>query len=259
MSLRTKGKHQVETLPSAAQLQREYDSWHQRAFDADREHDDASSPWYELVRERVGDVRDLHVLEVACGRGGFVRELRQKGAIVTGCDFSKAALCVGNQRVKGTGDGGVSCRFVQGDAQSLPFADAVFDLVVSCETVEHLPDPASAISEMHRVTRPGGRLLLTTPNYFNLMGLYELYARIVHPGRKDDQPFDRRQWFPQIRDQIRAAGWRITETDGTVHQFPVIPRRSPVRLMAVEWNRTLRKLLSPFALHYFVMAEKNSA
>ena len=72
---------------------------------------------------------------------------------------------------------GGSASLVHGDAQQLPFADNSFDRIVSCETIEHLPDVRSAILEMFRVTRPGGKLFLTTPNYANLTGLYEFYAR----------------------------------------------------------------------------------
>jgi SAM-dependent methyltransferase len=147
---------------------------------------------------------------------------------------------------------------VQGDAQGLPFSDASFDIVISCETIEHVPNPWLAMKEMYRVTRAGGRLFLTTPNYLNFMGLYELYARIAHAGRKDDQPYDRRQWFPQIRKYIRHAGWNIVRTDGTVHQFPFIPGRNPVGFPSLESNRTVRRMLSPFAYHYFVVAEKRS-
>jgi SAM-dependent methyltransferase len=117
----------------------------------------------------------------------------------------------------------------------------------------------AAIREMHRVTRPGGKLFLTTPNYANLTGLYELYARMRRGLQRTDQPFDRRQWFPQIRGWIRGAGWEILGVDGTVHQFPILPGRSPMRLEAVESNHTVRKLLSPFALHYFVVAQKKVA
>ena len=148
---------------------------------------------------------------------------------------------------------------VQGDAQTLPFADKSFDVVVSCETIEHLPRVRAAISEMYRVTRPGGRLFLTTPNYFNFMGLYEIYAHYRHPGRKDDQPFDRRQWFPQVHKWTRQAGWIILRTDGTVHQFPFVPGRNPVRWEGLEASRAVRKLLSPFAYTYFVAAAKSES
>jgi len=145
---------------------------------------------------------------------------------------------------------------IQGDAQNLPFADDSFDVVVSCETIEHLPDVKSAVREMHRVTRPGGKLLLTTPNYANFMGLYEIYSLFRHPGHKDDQPFDRRQWFPQILKWVRQAGWKILRTDGAVHQFPLLPGRNPIRWKALDSKRAIRKLLSPLAYTYFVMAQK---
>jgi ubiquinone/menaquinone biosynthesis C-methylase UbiE len=232
-------------------LRSDYDAWHQRGFDGPSP-DDVSSPWYRLVREYLGIVANLRILEVACGQSGFVRELANAGAQVTGCDFSSAALNAARSRF-----GANQAALIQGDAQSLPFADNSFDLVVSCETIEHLPRVQAALEEMHRVTSPGGRLLLTTPNYFNFMGLYEIYARFRHPTRKTDQPFDRRQWFPQVHKWIRQAGWTILRTDGTVHQFPFFPGRNPVRWESLDTNRSLRKLLSPFAYTYFVAAAKS--
>jgi hypothetical protein len=109
---------------------------------------------------------------------------------------------------------------------------------------------------MWRVARNGAKLFLTTPNYANLMGLYDLYSRVRHPHQQDDQPFDRRQWTPQIRGFVRDAGWKIVRSDGTVHQLPIFPGRNPVALPRLESNRILRKLLSPFAYHYFLVAEK---
>lgn len=237
-------------------LRSDYDAWHQRIHDADPQHEDAASPWYALVREYLGPVAGLRVLEVACGRGGFVRELLLAGARVTGCDFSLAALRIARAKIA-SAPAHLFAAVTQGDAQNLPFAADSFDVVISCETIEHLPDAPAALAEMYRVTRPGGKLLLTTPNYANLMGLYELYARLRHPARRDDQPFDRRQWFPQIRQWLRNAGWTILSTDGAVHQFPVLPGHNPIRWQALESSRSLRKLLSPFALTYFVSAQKS--
>jgi SAM-dependent methyltransferase len=148
---------------------------------------------------------------------------------------------------------------VQGDAQLLPFADEAFDIVVSCETIEHVPDVKSALREMWRVARPAAKFFLTTPNYANLMGLYELYARIRHPGRRDDQPFDRRQWFLQIRRYVGGAGWTILHADGTVHQLPIFPGHNPVELPFLESNHLVRRLISPLAFHYFLLAEKRSS
>ena len=110
-------------------LRAEYDVWHQRVFDSDPEHEDASTPWYQLVRERLGDVAGLSVLEVACGRGGFVCDLHRRGARVTGCDFSSAWRCTLARR----DCGGrlwrracrASCRVMPKDCRS---RDASFDM-----------------------------------------------------------------------------------------------------------------------------------
>jgi ubiquinone/menaquinone biosynthesis C-methylase UbiE len=236
-------------------LRTEYDVWHDRVFKGDPGHEDASSPWYRLVREQIGAVAGLRILEVACGRGGFSNELALAGACVTGCDFSFVAVSVAEKKVRAA-DRRPPVTFIQGDAQNLPFANDSFDLVISCETIEHLPDVPRALREMRRVSRPGAKLFLTTPNYANFMGLYEIYSWFRHPRRKDDQPFDRRQWFPQIRKFVRGAGWTIIRTDGTVHQFPIRPGRNPIRWKGLESNRTVRKLLSPLAFTYFVMAQK---
>jgi ubiquinone/menaquinone biosynthesis C-methylase UbiE len=236
-------------------LRSDYDTWHQRIFESAPEHEDAASPWYQLVREKIDSVQDLRVLEVACGRGGFVRELARAGADVTGCDFSMSALAVGQAKIRSL-NGSTRAALIQGNAESLPFASESFDMVVSCETIEHVPDVLTALREMWRVARPGAKLFLTTPNYANLMGLYDLYARVRHPNRRDDQPFDRRQWIPQIRNYVSAAGWKIIHSDGTVHQLPIFPGRNPVLLPSLESNRVVRKLLSPLAYHYFLISEK---
>src|SRR5216117_3593434 len=102
-----------------------------------------------------------------------VRQLAKAGACVTGCDFSSAALHASCTKVFAPGRPPLAA-LVQGGAQSLPFADNSFDAVISCETIEHLPQVQAGVNEMYRVTRPGGRLFLTTPNYFNFIGLYEI-------------------------------------------------------------------------------------
>jgi 2-polyprenyl-3-methyl-5-hydroxy-6-metoxy-1,4-benzoquinol methylase len=243
-------------------LAAEYNDWHQRVFDASPEGHDAKSPWYKLVGEYLPSVEGRWVLEMACGRGGFSRLLAARGARMFGADFSSTALQIARGKSsEAEAELGARLQLAQADAQNLPYATSSFDIIISCETIEHLPDPAAALREMARVARPGARLFLTTPNYFNLMGLYYLYARARNrratPGA--DQPFDRVFLFPQIRALLRTAGWRIVRSDGTVHQFPIRPGHDPVILESLEANRALRRILSPFAFHYFVLGENAKA
>lgn len=241
-------------------LSRAYDHWHQEVFDSAPAHPDESSPWYRLVLEYLGAVENKRILEVACGRGGFSRLLASRGAHIVGADFSISALRIGQQKLREREGPPFRAVLAQADAQNLPFAANSFDVVISCETIEHLRDPRAAVREMARVARPGGLLYLTTPNYLNLMGLYELYAKVRHPGGPAGlvQPLDRRYVFFQTRRVLRNAGWKILRTDGTVYQAPLLPRHNPVEFPWLESNRTVRRLLSPFAFHYFVMAQKPS-
>ena len=236
-------------------LQIEYDAWHTRYHELNTGYDDTSTPWYRWVAQRMIDVRGLRTLEVACGRGGFVRALARKGAYAVGLDFSRAALKIGRERSLNFEEESRAA-FVQGDAHSLPFPDGYFDVIVSCETIEHLPQPEKGVSEFHRVAKPGGILFLTTPNYFNLMGLYEFYSKFRHPKRGPDQPYDRIQFFFQTRRLLKQAGWQIQKSDGVVHQLPIFPGRNPVRLRSIDENESLRSLLRIFAYTYCLIAKK---
>jgi 2-polyprenyl-3-methyl-5-hydroxy-6-metoxy-1,4-benzoquinol methylase len=240
-------------------LAKEYNDWHQRVFDSAPEHTDEDTPWYGLVLEHLIPVEGKRVLEIACGRGGFSKLLASKGAVMFGADFSSTALQIAQTKISGVGNGNCRVMFAQADAQQLPYADESFDVIVSCETIEHLLDPSSAIKEMARVCRAGGLLYLTTPNYFNAMGLYLIYARLRRrrPTPGSDQPIDRAFLFPEIRRMLQHEGWRIIRSDGTVHQVP-LPGRNPVRLSFPEHTPALRRSLAIFALHQFLMARKKA-
>jgi len=238
-------------------LAQEYDEWHQRVMASSAQDLDERSPWYHLVLEYLAPVEGKKVLEVACGRGGFVRLLASRGAWVCGADFSIAALGMGLRKM-GMGNGAdARASLTQADAHHLPYADASFDVIVSCETIEHLVDPLAAVREMARVCRTGGLLYLTTPNYANLLGLYELYARLRRRKRESEfaQPLDRRSIFLETRRMLRQAGWEILDSDGTVHQV-VLPKRNPVRVGFLERKRWVRRWLSPLALHYLLIGRK---
>src|ERR1700692_24999 len=111
-------------------LRTEYDAWHTRYNDLNSEYDDTSAPWYQWVAQNMIDVQGLRTLEVACGRGGFVRMLARMGADAVGLDFSWAAVKIGRERSLRS-DQERRATFVQGDAHALPFPDDCFDLVIS--------------------------------------------------------------------------------------------------------------------------------
>ena len=91
------------------------------------------------------------VLDVATGSGVVAHAASQRGTIVHGLDFSPAMLAVASARHAGI-------IFDQGDAEALPYADGMFDAVVSNFGVHHVPRPVLALREAFRVLRPGGRI-----------------------------------------------------------------------------------------------------
>lgn len=240
----------------SARLAEAYDRWHQNIFRSG-ESPDQDSPWYRLVLEYLVPVQGKRILEVACGRGGFSTVLESRGAIVCGADFSAAALRISQQKTSQGNVHSSRIMFSRADAHHLPFATSAFDLVISCETIEHLTDPPAALEEMARVCKSGGLLYLTTPNYLNLMGLYLIYDEILRKDRQSPmtQPLDHRWLFLKVRRIVARSGWKILKSDGTVHQLP-FPGRSPIRLNFLERDPLLRRLLSPTAFHYFMLATK---
>ena len=121
--------------------------------------------YYRALHRHVGRSlgRELpataRVLDAGCGTGGLLRHLRgqQPGWSLTGLDFSPLACELARDRT------GVEIE--QGSIAALPFPDAGFDAVVSCDVVCQVADPAQALREFHRVLRPGGSMVLTMPAY----------------------------------------------------------------------------------------------
>ena len=116
------------------------------------------------------------VLDLGCGPGVDARGLAGRSRQVVGVDHDAALLAAAQ--------GGEDPRpcFIRADAQDLPFVSASFDAVRAERLLQHVGDPAGVISEMTRVTRVGGRLLLIDTDWASLSigcGPVEIERRIV--------------------------------------------------------------------------------
>jgi demethylmenaquinone methyltransferase/2-methoxy-6-polyprenyl-1,4-benzoquinol methylase len=109
--------------------------------------------WRRAVVAAVAPAPGQRILDLAAGTGTSSEPFRSAGAEVVPCDFSLVMLSVGKARQP-------ALPFAAGDALRLPFADASFDAVTISFGLRNVSDPAGALREMARVTRPGGRLVV---------------------------------------------------------------------------------------------------
>jgi SAM-dependent methyltransferase len=100
------------------------------------------------------------VLDVACGESYGSNMLALVAARVTGVDISEHAIA----HAAGQYGDRENLQFIQGDCQNLPLPDASVDVAVSLETIEHIEEQEAFVGELRRVLRPGGLLVMSSPN-----------------------------------------------------------------------------------------------
>ena len=111
----------------------------------------------ELAAVKPGD----RALDLCCGTGDLALALAQRGAEVVGLDFSGAMLEIAEKRRQKNPQSQIpNPKFVQGDAQQIPFPDAMFDAVTVGYGLRNLASWETGLAEMRRVAKPGGRLVV---------------------------------------------------------------------------------------------------
>ena len=133
---------------------------------------------------------------------------------------------------------------------SFPFADESFDLVLCFETVEHFPDPGRIIAELGRLTRPGGLLVVTTPNVL-WEPVHALAAILEYHHSEGPHRF-----IPigKLRTMVREAGYTIEEDETTV----LVPGGPRFLIRIGEWieKNTSKTLMPLLGLRRIIIGRK---
>jgi 2-polyprenyl-3-methyl-5-hydroxy-6-metoxy-1,4-benzoquinol methylase len=151
------------------------------------------------------------VLDVGCSSGYLAEPLSRRGNTVVGLELDPEAAREAERWCERVLVGSV-------ETMELPFEPASFDAVVCGDVVEHLRDPGAALARLRPLLRPGGRLVVSTPNVANwavrlslLAGRWQYTDRGIL-DRTHTHLFTRRT----LVDTIERAGYRVVRVDWTV-------------------------------------------
>ncbi|QBD80641.1 3-demethylubiquinone-9 3-O-methyltransferase [Ktedonosporobacter rubrisoli] len=162
-------------------------------------------------------LRQQQVLEIGCGGGMICQELAHRGAEMVGLDPSAGALQAARERIQKAGLGN-SVHFDQGCAESLPYADGSFSVIVCLDVLEHVSDLPKTIWEIARVLAPGGIFIFDTINRTWLARLILIWIGErffqrwgLWPGLHDYHSFIKPR---ELRALIRATHLQVREMTG---------------------------------------------
>jgi len=129
----------------------------------------------EAVVDRVGQYAAIpgkNVLDVGCGTGGIAVAFARKGAHVVGIDSGNTdPLSIKKARARAQEER-TDIDFVYGDAQSMPFREKAFDIIVCNDVIEHVAGPGRLAKEIAAALKSQGILYLSAPNRFSLPNIY---------------------------------------------------------------------------------------
>ena len=167
--------------------------------------------------ERLHLTPGARILDAPCGAGALSLVLLRRGFDVASADLEGEARPFLGERLRIVDLNG-----------TWPWSDAAFDAICTVEGIEHLENAFAFLREMRRVLRPGGTVVLTTPNTLSLRSR----VRFLGSGfyHQDPRPLDESErhplhhiglrTFPELRYALHASGLRLTEV-GHTHVKPI--------------------------------------
>jgi 2-polyprenyl-3-methyl-5-hydroxy-6-metoxy-1,4-benzoquinol methylase len=160
---------------------------------------------YRFLRPEATDI----ILDTGCGEGTLSARIAAECRTVHAIDIAGNALAARRRSI-------ANLVFQKMNIEALAFADAFFDKIVCVETLEHVIDPRKAIAELHRVLKPGGRLVVSYPtNNRTTMQRLRLARRVEISEHLTEWSYD------EVVARVTAAGFVLEDAEGLVFDFGV--------------------------------------
>ena len=222
------------------------------------------------------DKQSLNILDCGCGAGIFLCDFLERGHNLVGIDISETMLCATRENVQSVIDTkGLknSCNLLLSDIEKLPFADETFDVVNVIGVLQYLNTDKKCISELSRVTKPGGILIVTLPNiakinnifdpyyYFELAGI--LTGKILKKShtifggktkkksRKRRNFTDKRYFYRQTDDMFSSQGVRAVKWESvsfgsfTFWKKDILSTQKSMKISNIIKKLSDKKIFSP--------------
>ncbi|MFA5133932.1 MAG: class I SAM-dependent methyltransferase [Patescibacteria group bacterium] len=222
-----------------------------------------SVPWQQDVLfdflKKIKAAKNSKILDAGSGIGNNIKTLLKFSSDITAADISKGALNISKEKINGT-----AVNYALADLHKLFFADNYFDVVICTEVLEHCANPMQVMSELKRITKNGGSIVISAPNYFNLAGLYKKIFEIIFRKNWDawgthEGGVENFMSFHKLRNYFAKLDLKIVEERGgdlirswtpffkkyyqfiDKHPFLQINKKWPFKFMAMNYFCILRK------------------
>lgn len=173
---------------------------------------------------QTGDRAAVRILDIPAGAGKLTTVLREQGFSVTASDINRA-----------------QDDYVYSDmTKRLPFADGSYDVVICLEGIEHIPNPVDLINELSRITKPGGTVILSTPN------ISSMYSRFTFLFTGFFFMFRPEEGYVNTKRETEHDYWHISPMTWNKILFHFA--ENGFDLSGLYGNKMKRKLLLPFYL-----------
>jgi SAM-dependent methyltransferase len=169
----------------------------------------------QALRQFIGEQTGLHILELGCGTGHWLKVLQTSENYITGLDFSSGMLQRAQSLVRGID-------LIRGRAERLPWSAGSFDRVFCINAIHHFVDKPAFLTEVRRILRPAGMFLTVGLDPHRGMDQWHVYDYFVESLEID------RQRYPssdRLREWMNETGFENCLTQEVEHWVYRIPAR----------------------------------
>jgi arsenite methyltransferase len=176
-----------------------------------------SAPFGLAILDTIHLKQGMNILDVGSGSGFPMLEIADRAgasSMVYGIDPSDDAILMINQKIEAKEI--KNAKIVKGFAEQLPFEDNYFDLIVSNNGINNVPDQEKVLSECFRVAKPGAQMVVTVNLPGTMIEFYEVFEKVLqnHEMQEEirkmkDHIFEKRKPFEFINGLFEKAGFSV--------------------------------------------------